>query len=165
MPKHQSDRIRRAGKLIMLEGLVPLFVRKRTTDFFLPQIDPAWFTKLGIQWGVWRMSEPEFSEFEKKMLKVYADTLASVSPAFKDKVFAKIDETMRMGASLSMAAGTIPPQSPREEIMLNQTTPKWQPIEKLSLIASLIDGALDATTEQYENLTEAKQIRQGKSAD
>ena len=156
MSQQQNDRIRRAGKLIMFEWLVPLFVRKRTTDFFLPQIEPTWFTKLGIQWGVWRMSEPEFSEFEKKMLTVYADTLASVSPAFKDKVFAKIDETMRMGATLSVAAGTIPPQPPGEEIMPNQTTPQWQPIEKLSLIASLIDGALDATTEQYESLTEAK---------
>jgi len=157
MLQPQNDRIRRAGKLIMLEWLVPLFVRKRTTGFFLPQIDTAWFTKLGIQWGVWRMSEPEFSEFEKKMLTVYTDTLASVSPAFKDKVFAKIDETMRMGTSLSMAAGTIPPQPPGEEILPDQTNPKWQPIEKLSLIASLIDGALDATTEQFEALTEAKQ--------
>ena len=114
MSEHNSDRIRRASKLIMLEWLVPLFVRKRTTDFFLPQIDPAWFTKLGIQWGVWRMSEPEFAVFEKKMLTVYADTLASVSPAFKDKVFARIDETMRMGATLSMAADTLPPQPPGE---------------------------------------------------
>jgi len=157
MSQQQNDRIQRAGKLIMFEWLVPLFVRKRTTDFFLPQIDPAWFTKLGIQWGVWRMSEPEFSEFEKKMLTVYADTLVSVSPAFKDKVFAKIDETMRMGAALSMNAGTLPPQPLGEEILPNQTTPQWQPIEKLSLIASLIDGALDATTEQFEALTEAKQ--------
>jgi len=157
MPKHRSDRIQRAGKLIMLEWLVPLFVRKRTTDFFLPQIDPAWFTKLGIQWGVWNMSEPEFTVFEKKMLTVYTDTLASVSPAFKDKVFAKIDEGMRMGATLNMAADTIPPQPTGEEIMPNQSTPQWQPIEKLSLIASMIDGALDATTEQYESLTEAKQ--------
>jgi hypothetical protein len=157
MSQQQNDRIQRASKLIMLEWLVPLFVRKRTTDFFLPQIDPTWFTKLGIQWGVWRMSEPAFSEFEKKMLTVYADTLISVSPAFKDKVFAKIDETMRMGAALHMAAGTLPPQPLGEEIMQNQTTPRWQPIEKLSLIASLIDGALDATTEQFESLTEAKQ--------
>src|SRR6266702_6536166 len=155
--QHNSDRIRRAGKLIMLEWLVPLFVRKRTTDFLLPQIDPAWFTKLGIQWGVWRMSEPEFSEFEKKMLTVYTDTLASVSPAFKNKVFAKVDDALRMGASLSMAADTIPPQPPEEETAANQSTPQWQPIEKLPLIASLIDGALDATTEQYESLTEAKQ--------
>src|SRR6266702_7500854 len=155
--QHNSDRIRRAGKLIMLEWLVPLFVRKRTTDFFLPQIDPAWFTKLGIQWGVWRMSEPEFSEFEQKMLTVYADTLASVSPAFRDKVFAKIDETMRMGTALSKAAGTLPPQPPGAETTSNQTAPQWQPIEKLSLIASLIDGALDATTEQFATLTEAKQ--------
>ncbi len=157
MPKHRSDRIQRAGKLIMLEWLVPLFVRKRTTDFFLPQIDPAWFTRLGIQWGVWNMSEPEFAVFEKKMLTVYIDTLASVSPAFKDKVFAKIDEGMRMGASLSMAADTKPPQPTGEEIMPNQIAPQWQPIEKLSLIASIIDGALNATTEQYEALTEAKQ--------
>ncbi len=157
MSQQQNDRIQRAGKLIMLEWLVPLFVRKRTTDFFLPQIDPAWFTKLGIQWGVWRMSEPEFSEFEQKMLTVYADTLASVSPAFRDKVFAKIDETMRMGTALSKAAGTLPPQPPGEEILPNQTAPQWQPIEKLSLIASIIDGALDATTEQFATLTEAKQ--------
>ena len=155
--QHNSDRIRRAGKLIMLEWLVPLFVRKRTTDFLLPQIDPAWFTKLGIQWGVWRMSEPEFSEFEKKMLTVYTDTLASVSPAFKNKVFAKVDDALRMGASLSMAADTIPPRPTGEEIMPNQLTPQWQPIEKLPLIASLIDGTLDTTSEQYESLTEAKQ--------
>ncbi len=156
MTQPQKDRIQRAGKLIMLEWLVPLFVQKRTTDFFLPQIDTAWFTKLGIQWGVWRMSEPEFSEFEKKMLTVYTDTLASVSPAFKDKVFAKIDETMRMGAALNMTAGTIPPQPPEKETTPDQTTPQWQPIEKLSLIASLIDGALNTTGEQFATLTEAK---------
>ncbi len=65
MSQQQNDRIQRAGKLIMLEWLVPLFVQKRTTDFFLPQIDTVWFTKLGIQWGVWRMPEPAYSKLKR----------------------------------------------------------------------------------------------------
>jgi hypothetical protein len=97
MPQY-SDRVRRASKLIMFEWLVPLFIRKRTTDFFLPQIDPQWFDQLGKKWGVWKMSETEFSVFEEQMIKSYADTLSTVSPAFKDKVFTKVNEVLRMGA-------------------------------------------------------------------
>lgn len=34
------------------------------------------------------------------MMKSYADTLSTVSPVFKDKVFAKVDELLRMGQVL-----------------------------------------------------------------
>ena len=86
--------------LSCFELLVPLFVRKRTTNFLLPQIEPLWFDKQGKKWGVWKMSDDEFAEFEKQMLKSYTVTLLTVSPAFKDKVFAKLDEVLRMGARM-----------------------------------------------------------------
>jgi hypothetical protein len=35
-------------------------------------------------------------------------------------------------------------------------TPQWQPIERLALIASHIDGMLESATEQYETLQLAK---------
>ncbi len=35
-------------------------------------------------------------------------------------------------------------------------TPQWQPIERLALLASHIDGMLESTTEQYETLQLAK---------
>ena len=146
MSQQYSDRVRRASKLIMLEWLVPIFVRKRTTDFFWPQIDPQWFDRLGKKWGVWKMSETEFSDFEEQKLKSYADTLLTVSPAFKDKVFAKVNEVLRMGAKLS-----------GREDMEQQEKPQWQPIEKLSLITRVIDGMLQATNEQYETLQPARQ--------
>ena len=146
MSQQYSDRVRRASKLIMLEWLVPIFVRKRATDFFLPQIDPQWFDRLGKKWGVWKMSETEFSDFEEQKLKSYVDTLLTVSPAFKDKVFAKVNEVLRMGAKLSGG-----------EDMEQQEKPQWQPIEKLSLIARVIDGMLQATNEQYETLQPARQ--------
>jgi hypothetical protein len=41
--------------------------------------------------------------------------------------------------------------------MTQNTKPQWQPIEKLSFIASMIDGMLEATTKQYETLQKAKQ--------
>ncbi len=41
--------------------------------------------------------------------------------------------------------------------MTQNTKPQWQPIEKLSLIASMIDGMLESTTKQYETLQKAKQ--------
>jgi hypothetical protein len=100
MPQQYSDRVRRASKLIMLEWLVPIFLRKRTTQFFLPQIDPQWFDQLGKKWGVWKMSETEFTVFEQQKLKSYADTLSTVSPAFKDKAFAKVNEALYMGARM-----------------------------------------------------------------
>jgi len=34
--------------------------------------------------------------------------------------------------------------------------PQWQPIERLALIASHIDGMLESATEQYETLQLAK---------
>jgi hypothetical protein len=34
--------------------------------------------------------------------------------------------------------------------MAEQPTPQWQPIERLPLIASHIDGMLESATEQYE---------------
>jgi hypothetical protein len=57
------------------------------------------------------------------MLKSYADTLSTVSPAFKDKVFAKVNEVLHMGAKLSGG-----------DDMEQQEKPQWQPIEKLSLM-------------------------------
>ncbi len=36
--------------------------------------------------------------------------------------------------------------------MTEQTTPQWQPIEQLALIASHIDGMVESATEQYETL-------------
>ncbi len=36
--------------------------------------------------------------------------------------------------------------------MTEQTTPQWQPIERLASIASHIDGMLEAAEEQYEAL-------------
>jgi len=35
-------------------------------------------------------------------------------------------------------------------------TPQWQPIERLALVASHIDGMLESATEQYETLQLAK---------
>ena len=35
-------------------------------------------------------------------------------------------------------------------------TPQWQPIERLALLASHIDGMLESATKQYETLQLAK---------
>src|SRR6266700_1327246 len=43
------------------------------------------------------------------------------------------------------------------DAMTQNTKPQWQPIEKLSLIASIVDGMLEATTKQYGTLQKAKQ--------
>jgi len=40
--------------------------------------------------------------------------------------------------------------------MTEQTTPQWQPIEQLALIASHIDGMVESATEQYETLQLAR---------
>jgi len=40
--------------------------------------------------------------------------------------------------------------------MAKQPSPQWQPIERLTLIASHIDGMLESATEQYETLQLAK---------
>jgi len=40
--------------------------------------------------------------------------------------------------------------------MTEQTTPQWQPIEQLALLASHIDGMLESASEQYETLQLAK---------
>src|SRR5260370_38737192 len=40
--------------------------------------------------------------------------------------------------------------------MAKQPSPQWQPIERLTLVASHIDGMLEAATEQYETLQLAK---------
>lgn len=40
--------------------------------------------------------------------------------------------------------------------MAEQPTPQWQPIERLPVIASHIDGMLESATEQYETLQLAK---------
>jgi hypothetical protein len=40
--------------------------------------------------------------------------------------------------------------------MTEQTTPQWQPIERLALLASHIDGMLESASEQYETLQEAR---------
>lgn len=39
---------------------------------------------------------------------------------------------------------------------MKQKSPQWQPIGKLSLIASMIDGMLESANEQYANLQEAR---------
>jgi len=44
----------------------------------------------------------------------------------------------------------------RGENVTEQTTPQWQPIGRLSLIASHIDGMLEAAEEQYEALQLAR---------
>src|SRR5258708_17028542 len=44
----------------------------------------------------------------------------------------------------------------RGEIMTEQTTPQWQPIERLALLASHIDGMVEAATEEYETLQLAR---------
>lgn len=36
--------------------------------------------------------------------------------------------------------------------MIEKTTPQWQPIERLALIAHHIDGMLESAQEQYETL-------------
>jgi hypothetical protein len=40
--------------------------------------------------------------------------------------------------------------------MTKQPTPQWQPIERLPMIASHIDGMLESASEQYETLQLAK---------
>ena len=40
--------------------------------------------------------------------------------------------------------------------MAEQTTPQWQPIEKLPLLAHHIDGMLESAEENYGNLQEAR---------
>ena len=40
--------------------------------------------------------------------------------------------------------------------MVKQPSPQWQPIERLPLIATHIDGMLESATEQYETLQLAK---------
>ena len=40
--------------------------------------------------------------------------------------------------------------------MAKQPSPQWQPIERLPLIATHIDGMLESATEQYETLQLAK---------
>ena len=40
--------------------------------------------------------------------------------------------------------------------MAKQPSPQWQPIERLTLIATHIDGMLESATEQYETLQLAK---------
>src|SRR5258708_17780172 len=40
--------------------------------------------------------------------------------------------------------------------MAKQAPPEWQPIERLALIASHIDGMLESASEQYETLQLAK---------
>ena len=40
--------------------------------------------------------------------------------------------------------------------MAKQPSPQWQPIERLALIATHIDGMLESATEQYETLQLAK---------
>jgi len=40
--------------------------------------------------------------------------------------------------------------------MAKQPPPQWQPIERLAVIASHIDGMLESTTEQYETLQLAR---------
>ena len=40
--------------------------------------------------------------------------------------------------------------------MAKQSSPQWQPIERLALLATHIDGMLESATEQYETLQLAK---------
>lgn len=40
--------------------------------------------------------------------------------------------------------------------MAEQATPNWQPIDKLPLIAPMIDGMLEAAEEQYPSLQDAR---------
>jgi hypothetical protein len=40
--------------------------------------------------------------------------------------------------------------------MAKQPSPQWQPIERLALLATHIDGMLESASEQYETLQLAK---------
>ena len=40
--------------------------------------------------------------------------------------------------------------------MSRDPKPQWQPLSKLPLVASMIDGALAETQEQYQTLLEAR---------
>ena len=94
MSPNANERIVRVSKLILLEHAVPICLQKHSVNFPMPQIDPSWFDQKEKEWGVWNMSEEEFAAFEQKKLEDYAKTLATVSPAFKDKVFTHVNHVM-----------------------------------------------------------------------
>jgi hypothetical protein len=97
-PKTQSyqdaDRTHRVSKLLLLDLLVPLCVEKRSTHFLIPMVDPAQFQKRGEEWGVWHMSEDEFTAFEEKKMQEFTKTLTVISPTFPLAVFAYVDNIM-----------------------------------------------------------------------
>jgi len=78
--------------------IVPLCLKKRTTQFLLPPVDPSWFNQKGKEWGVFSMSDEALKAFEEKMLEQYTKTLTTVSPAFPIKVFALVDRVIGVAA-------------------------------------------------------------------
>ena len=87
-----SKRTERISKLLLLDLLVPICVEKRTTEFLIPKVDLNRFHQKGTEWGVWSMSDDEFSQFEEKKMHEYTQTLTTVSPVFPLTVFALIDK-------------------------------------------------------------------------
>jgi hypothetical protein len=92
--QRDKNRTERISKLLLLDLLVPLCIEKRTTEFFIPPVDPVQFQRRGNEWGVWGMSKDEFSAFEEKKIQEFTQTLTTVSPVFPLTVFALIDKLM-----------------------------------------------------------------------
>jgi hypothetical protein len=97
LDQHRSERI---SKLLLLDILVPICVKKRTTDILIPHIDPARFHQTGTAWGIWRMDEDEFSQFEERKLQKFTRKLSKVSADFPLRMFTLVDTII----SVSMKA-------------------------------------------------------------
>jgi Family of unknown function (DUF6245) len=100
----RGTRVERASKLLLLDMYVPLCVKRRRTDFFLPAVDWETFQKRAQAWGIWRMAEDEFVKFEKKKMREFTKTLATIAPEFPLKVFTLIDTLMATTAKATNAS-------------------------------------------------------------
>ena len=94
MTDRYSERTVRMSKLILLEKIVPICVKKRSTRFFLPSMDTGWFERIGKEWGIWNMSEQALQAFEEKQMKQYEAALSAVSPTFPLEVFHLVDQVL-----------------------------------------------------------------------
>lgn len=139
-PQKQSNRVERSSKLLLLDMYVPLCVERRTIDFFLSPVDWPKFQQKAQEWGIWRMSEQEFTKFEKKKMQEFTKTLETVSPKFSFKVFAMIENLMGTVAKATNSnANTEASQLPRISELLASV---GQDREKLFDLARQIEPDL-----------------------
>lgn len=100
-PSEYDNRAQRISKLLLLDMLVPICVKKRSIDFYIPPPDFTQFIKQkGNEWGVWSMSEEELTAFEEKKMQAFTQTLTTVSPVFPLEVFSRVDRLMSVSAKV-----------------------------------------------------------------